>query len=55
MFNVIFLFIFIIVLTIVIMSVVNTISMAVLERIREIGTPSGIRCQKQRDSNFILY
>ena len=38
MFNVIFLFIFIIVLTIVIMSVVNTISMAVLERIREIGT-----------------
>ncbi|MEA3240460.1 MAG: FtsX-like permease family protein, partial [Pseudomonadota bacterium] len=38
MFNVIFTFVFIIVLTIVALSVVNTISMAVLERTREIGT-----------------
>ena len=38
MFNVIFTFVFIIVLAIVALSVVNTISMAVLERTREIGT-----------------
>ena len=38
MFNVIFLFVFVIVLTIVVLSVINTISMAVLERTREIGT-----------------
>jgi putative ABC transport system permease protein len=38
MFNVIFTFVFIIMLTIVALSVVNTISMAVLERTREIGT-----------------
>lgn len=38
MFNVIFSFVFIIVLIIVALSVVNTISMAVLERTREIGT-----------------
>ncbi len=38
MFNVIFLFVFLIVLVIVVMSVVNTISMSVLERTREIGT-----------------
>ncbi len=38
MFNVIFMFVFVIVLTIVALSVINTISMAVLERTREIGT-----------------
>lgn len=38
MFNVIFSFVFIIVLIIVAMSVINTVSMAVLERTREIGT-----------------
>jgi putative ABC transport system permease protein len=38
MFEVIFLFIFVIVSIIAIMSVINTISMAVMERIREIGT-----------------
>jgi putative ABC transport system permease protein len=38
MFNVIFLFLFLIVFVIVVMSVVNTISMSVLERTREIGT-----------------
>lgn len=38
MFNVIFSFVFLIVLTIVALSVVNTVSMAVMERIREIGT-----------------
>jgi len=38
MFNVIFSFVFVIVLIIVALSVVNTISMAVLERTREIGT-----------------
>ncbi len=38
MFNVIFTFVFIIVLTIVALSVINTISMTVLERTREIGT-----------------
>ncbi len=38
MFQIIFLFIFIIVFIIVAMSVVNTVSMAVLERSREIGT-----------------
>jgi putative ABC transport system permease protein len=38
MFDVIFQFLFVIVLAIVVMSVVNTMSMAVLERTREIGT-----------------
>ena len=38
MFNVIFSFVFVIVLIIVALSVINTISMAVLERTREIGT-----------------
>jgi putative ABC transport system permease protein len=38
MFDIIFLFLFIIVFIIVTMSVVNTMSMAVLERTREIGT-----------------
>ena len=38
MFDVVFLFLFIIVFIIVTMSVINTISMAVLERTREIGT-----------------
>ena len=38
MFNVIFSFVFFIVLIIVAMSVINTVSMAVLERTREIGT-----------------
>lgn len=38
MFDVIFLFTFLIVFTIVVMSVVNTIGMAIMERVREIGT-----------------
>ena len=38
MFDVIFLFTFLIVFTIVVMSVINTVSMAILERTREIGT-----------------
>lgn len=38
MFDMIFMFLFIIVLTIVVMSVVNTMGMAVIERTREIGT-----------------
>jgi putative ABC transport system permease protein len=38
MFNIIFLFIFVIVFIVAMLSVVNTISMAVMERIREIGT-----------------
>ena len=38
MFDMIFLFLFIIVLTIVVMSVINTMGMAVIERTREIGT-----------------
>jgi putative ABC transport system permease protein len=38
MFDMIFMFLFIIVLTIVVMSVVNTMGMAVVERTREIGT-----------------
>lgn len=38
MFNVIFLFAFVIVFTIVVMSVVNTVSMAIIERTKEIGT-----------------
>lgn len=38
MFDIIFLFLFIIVLIIAVMSVINTISMTVLERTREIGT-----------------
>lgn len=38
MFDMIFFFVFVIVFTVVIMSVVNTMSMAVMERTREIGT-----------------
>jgi putative ABC transport system permease protein len=38
MFNVIFLFLFVIVFVIVVMSVINTMSMSVMERIQEIGT-----------------
>lgn len=38
MFNVIFMFAFLVVFTIVVMSVVNTVSMAIMERTREIGT-----------------
>jgi putative ABC transport system permease protein len=38
MFDVIFLFTFLIVFTIVVMSVINTVSMAIMERTREIGT-----------------
>ena len=38
MFDIIFLFIFVIVFIIAIMSVINTVSMAVMERTREIGT-----------------
>ena len=38
MFDMIFFFIFTIVLVIVVMSVVNTMSMTVMERTREIGT-----------------
>lgn len=38
MFDIIFLFSFLIVFTIVVMSVVNTVSMAIMERTREIGT-----------------
>jgi putative ABC transport system permease protein len=38
MFDIIFLFIFMIVFIIAMMSIINTISMAVMERIREIGT-----------------
>jgi putative ABC transport system permease protein len=47
MFDVIFLFLFAIVFIIVVMSVVNTMSMAVLERTREIGTlrALGLKCR----------
>jgi len=38
MFNIIFLFIFVIVFVIAVMSIINTMSMTVLERTREIGT-----------------
>ena len=38
MFRIIFLFLFVIVLVIVVMSIINTMSMTVMERIREIGT-----------------
>jgi putative ABC transport system permease protein len=38
MFNIIFLFIFVIVFVVAVMSIVNTMSMAVMERTREIGT-----------------
>ncbi|HWP00054.1 MAG TPA: FtsX-like permease family protein [Methylococcus sp.] len=38
MFDIIFLFTFLIVFTIVVMSVINTVSMAIMERTREIGT-----------------
>jgi len=38
MFDIIFLFVFVIVMGIVVMSVINTVSMSVMERIQEIGT-----------------
>jgi putative ABC transport system permease protein len=38
MFDIMFLFIFVIVFVVAVMSIVNTMSMAVLERTREIGT-----------------
>lgn len=38
MFDIIFLFLFVIVMVIVVMSVINTVSMSVMERIQEIGT-----------------
>jgi putative ABC transport system permease protein len=47
MFDVIFLFIFVIVSIIAIMSVINTISMAVMERIREIGTLRALGVKRQ--------
>jgi putative ABC transport system permease protein len=47
MFNVIFLFAFLIVFTIVVMSVINTVSMAIMERTREIGTLRALGFQRR--------
>ncbi len=47
MFNVLFLFMFIIVMVIVLLSVVNTISMSVMERTREVGTLRSIGVKRQ--------
>jgi len=51
MFDIIFLFLFIIVLVISVMSVVNTVNMAVMERIREIGT---LRALGMRQTRIVL-
>ncbi|MEZ5583226.1 MAG: FtsX-like permease family protein [Candidatus Competibacteraceae bacterium] len=48
MFRVLFLFMFLIVTVIIVMSVVNTVSMAVLERSREIGTLRAIGAKRYR-------
>jgi putative ABC transport system permease protein len=48
MFRVLFFFIFLIVSVIIVMSVVNTIGMAVLERSREIGTLRAIGAKRHR-------
>jgi putative ABC transport system permease protein len=53
MFDMIFLFIFCIVLVIVVMSVINTMGMAVLERTREIGTLRALGL-KQRGVSFLF-
>jgi putative ABC transport system permease protein len=53
MFDIIFLFIFSIVLVIVVMSVINTMGMAVLERTREIGTLRALGL-KQRGVSFLF-
>ena len=47
MFDVIFLFTFLIVFTIVVMSVINTVSMAIMERTREIGTLRALGFQRR--------
>ena len=47
LFNVIFWFLFIIVLIIVVMSVINTMSMAIMERIREVGTIRAIGVKRR--------
>lgn len=47
MFNVLFLFMFIIVMVIVLLSVINTISMSVMERTREVGTLRSIGVKRQ--------